>query len=264
MTIAQLIYQVDAFTRTPFAGNPAAVCLLPEPASEDWMRNVAREMNLSETAFLVRRAHDYDLRWFTPSVEIDLCGHGTLASAHVLWETGEARPDDTIHFSTRSGPLSASRDGDWIELDFPATPVVTCDVPPGLLEALGVSAASVGKSVFDYLVEVDNESVVRATAPDMGALSRLDCRGVIVTSRSRDPSFDFVSRFFSPATGLYEDPVTGSAHCALGPYWQSRLGKCEFAARQVSERGGDLRVRVDGERVRIAGQAVTVMRAELL
>ena len=264
MTIAQLIYQVDAFTRTPFAGNPAAVCLLPEPASEDWMRNVAREMNLSETAFLVRRAQDYDLRWFTPSVEIDLCGHGTLASAHVLWETGEERPDETLRFHTRSGPLSASMDGDWIELNFPATPVVTCDVPPGLLEALGASATFVGKSVFDYLVEVDNEREVRATAPDMGALSRLDCRGVIVTSRSDDPEFDFVSRFFAPATGLDEDPVTGSAHCALGPYWQSRLGKSEFTARQVSERGGDLRVRVDGERVRIAGQAVTVMRAELL
>ena len=264
MTIEQLIYQVDAFTKTPFAGNPAAVCLLPEPASEDWMRNVAREMNLSETAFLVRREEGYDLRWFTPSVEIDLCGHGTLASAHVLWETGEAHPDNTIRFSTRSGPLSASRNGDWIELDFPATPVARCDVPPGLLEALGVSATFVGKSVFDYLVEVDGEEDVRATAPDMGALMRLDCRGVIVTSRSDDPALDFVSRFFAPATGLDEDPVTGSAHCALGPYWQSRLGKSEFAARQVSARGGELRVRVDGERVRIAGQAVTVLHATLV
>ena len=255
---------MDAFTKTPFAGNPAAVCLLPEPASEDWMRNVAREMNLSETAFLVKSSQGYELRWFTPSVEIDLCGHGTLASAHVLWETGEARPDDAIRFSTRSGPLSASRDGDWIELDFPATPVAKCDAPPGLLETLGVSATFVGKSVFDYLVEVDNERDVRATTPDMGALSRLDCRGVIVTSRSCDPAFDFVSRFFAPATGLDEDPVTGSTHCALGPYWQSRLGKSELAARQVSARGGDLRIRADGDRVRIAGQAVTVLHATLV
>ena len=240
------------------------MCLLPEPASEDWMRNVAREMNLSETAFLVKRAQGYDLRWFTPSVEIDLCGHGTLASAHVLWETGEARPEETVRFNTRSGSLSASRDGEWIVLDFPATPVETCDVPPGLPEALGVSATFVGKSVFDYLVEVGNEREVRAAAPDMGALKRLDCRGVIVTSRSDDPDFDFVSRFFAPATGLDEDPVTGSAHCALGPYWQSRLGKSEFSARQESARGGELRVRVDGERVRIAGQAVTVLHATLV
>ena len=182
----------------------------------------------------------------------------------MLWETGEARPEDTVRFNTRSGPLSASRDGEWIVLDFPATPVETCDVPPGLLEALGVSATFVGKSVFDYLVEVGNEREVRAAAPDMGALKRLDCRGVIVTSRSDDPDFDFVSRFFAPATGLDEDPVTGSAHCALGPYWQSRLGKGEFSARQVSARGGELRVRVDGERVRIAGQAVTVLHATLV
>ena len=255
---------MDAFTKTPFAGNPAAVCLLPEPASEDWMRDVAREMNLSETAFLVKRSQGYDLRWFTPSVEIDLCGHGTLASAHVLWETGEARPDDTIRFSTKSGQLLASQDGDWIELDFPATPVAACDVPSGLLEALGVSASFVGKSVFDYLVEVDSESEVRATAPDMGALLRIDCRGVIVTSRCRDPAFDFVSRFFAPATGLNEDPVTGSAHCALGPYWRSRLDKSQFTARQVSARGGELRVRVDGDRVQIAGQSVTVLHATLV
>ena len=228
------------------------------------MRDVAREMNLSETAFLVQSEEGYDLRWFTPSVEIDLCGHGTLASAHVLWETGEASPDDTIRFSTRSGPLSASRDGDWIDLDFPATPVAACDAPPGLLEALGVSATFVGRSVFDYLIEVSSENEVSATEPEMSALIRFDCRGVIVTSRSDDPAVDFTSRFFAPATGIDEDPVTGSAHCALGPHWQSRLGKSEFTARQVSARGGELRVRVDGDRVRIAGQAVTVLRATLV
>ncbi len=264
MTIGQLIYQVDAFTSTPFAGNPAAVCLLPEHASEDWMRDVAREMNLPETAFLVRYDDVYDLRWFTPTVEIDLCGHGTLASAHVLWETGEVRQDETIRFNTRSGPLAARRDGDWIELDFPATPVTPCDAPPELPEALGVSPSFVGRSVFDYVVEVPTESEVRAVAPDLAAISRMDTRGVIVTSRSDNPEIDFVSRFFAPGSGIDEDPVTGSAHCALGPYWQTRLGKANFSARQLSERGGELRGRVDGQRVHIAGQAVTVMRATLV
>ena len=264
MTIAQIIHQVDAFTRTPFSGNPAAVCVLPKPASERWMQDVAGEMNLSETAFLVKRENSYDLRWFTPTVELDLCGHGTLASAHVLWETGEARPGETIRFHTKSGPLSAAGDGDRIELDFPTTPVSPCDPPPSLIEALGTSATFVGKSKFDFLVEVPCERVVREAVPDLGALARLDTRGVILTARSDSPECDFVSRFFAPGSGIDEDPVTGSAHCALGPYWQTRLGKANFAARQVSARGGELRVRVDGDRTRIAGQAVTVMRATLV
>ncbi len=262
--MSQHIYQVDAFTTTPFAGNPAAVCVLPEPVSERRMQDVAREMNLSETAFLVGGDDGYQLRWFTPLVEVDLCGHATLASAHVLWETGEVRPDETIRFHTKSGLLSATRDGDWIELDFPATPVSACDPPPGLLDGLGVSAKFVGQSKFDYFVEVSSEAEVRALAPDFGTLARLDTRGVMVTSRSDSPECDFVSRFFAPGTGVDEDPVTGSAHCALGPYWKERLGKSEFAARQVSARGGELRVSVDGDRVRIAGQAVTVMRATLV
>ena len=261
--MAQHIHQVDAFTKTPFAGNPAAVCVLPEPASERWMQNVAREMNLSETAFLVKNDDGYQLRWFTPLVEVDLCGHATLASAHVLWETGETRPDETIRFHTRSGLLSARRDSDWIELDFPATPVSPCDPPPALLDALGVSPEFVGKSIFDYLVELSNEAEVRALAPDFSTLARVETRGVMATSRANGPECDFVSRFFAPATGVDEDPVTGSAHCALGPYWQSRLGKSEFSARQVSARGGELRVRVGDDRVRIAGQAVTVLRATL-
>ena len=261
--MAQHIHQVDAFTKTPFAGNPAAVCVLPEPASERWMQNVAREMNLSETAFLVKNDDGYQLRWFTPLVEVDLCGHATLASAHVLWETGEARPEETIRFHTKSGLLSATRDGHWIELDFPATPVTPCDPPPALLDALDVSPEFVGKSIFDYLVELSKEAEVRALAPDFSTLARVETRGVMVTSRADGPEYDFVSRFFAPATGVDEDPVTGSAHCALGPYWQARLGKSEFSARQVSARGGELRVRVDGNRVRIAGQAVTVLRATL-
>ena len=262
--MSQDIYQVDAFTTTPFAGNPAAVCVLPEAASERWMQDVAREMNLSETAFLVGGDDGYKLRWFTPLVEVDLCGHATLASAHVLWETGDADPEETIRFHTKSGLLSATRDGDWIELDFPATPVSACDPPPGLLDGLGVSATFVGKSIFDYFVEVFSEAEVLATSPDFNALGQLETRGVAVTSRSDSPECDFVSRFFAPGTGVDEDPVTGSAHCALGPYWQSRLGKAEFAARQISERGGELRICVDGDRVCIAGQAVTVMRAKLV
>ena len=262
--MGQHIYQVDAFTKTPFAGNPAAVCVLPEPASERWMQDVAREMNLSETAFLVGSDDGYSLRWFTPLVEVDLCGHATLASAHVLWETGEARPDETLKFHTKSGLLSAKLDDDLIELDFPATPVSPCDPPPALLEGLGVSPVFVGKSIFDYLVEVPTEAEVHALAPDFSTLGRVDTRGVMVTSRSDSPECDFVSRFFAPATGVDEDPVTGSAHCALGPYWMERLGKSELAARQVSERGGELRVRVDGDRVRIAGQAVTALRAALV
>ena len=264
MKITQHIYQVDAFTRTPFAGNPAAVCVLPEPASERWMQDVAREMNLSETAFLVGSGDGYCLRWFTPTVEVDLCGHATLASAHVLWETGEAAPEETIRFHTNSGTLEAKRDGDWIELNFPVTLVSPCDPPPTLLDALSVSPAFVGMSRFDYLVELPTEAEVRAVVPDLRALARLEARGVIVTSRSDSPEYDFVSRFFAPAAGVDEDPVTGSTHCALGPYWQSRLGKAELAARQVSARGGELRVRVDGDRVSIAGQAVTVLRATLV
>ena len=262
--MGQHIYQVDAFTTTPFAGNPAAVCVLPEPASEDWMQDVAREMNLSETAFLVGSEDGYQLRWFTPLVEVDLCGHATLASAHVLWETGETNLYETVRFHTRSGLLSATRDGDWIELDFPATPVTACDPPPELLAGLGVSPVFVGKSIFDYMVELPTEAEVRELTPDFSTLGRVDTRGVMATSRSERPECDFVSRFFAPATGVDEDPVTGSAHCALGPYWQSRLGKSELAARQVSARGGELRVSVDGDRVRIAGQAVTVMRATLV
>ena len=260
----QHIYQVDAFTKTPFAGNPAAVCVLPEPATERWMQDVAREMNLSETAFLVGGEDGYRLRWFTPLVEVDLCGHATLASAHVLWETGEADPEETIRFHTKSGLLSATRDGDWIELDFPATPVSACEPPSGLLDGLGVSPVFVGKSIFDYFVEVSSEAEVHALAPDFNALGQVDTRGTIVTSQADNPDCDFVSRFFAPGTGVDEDPVTGSAHCALGPYWQSRLGKADLAARQVSARGGELRVRVDGDRVRIAGQTVTVLRATLV
>ena len=259
------IVQVDAFTKEPFAGNPAAVCVLRQAAPEDWMRKVAREMNLSETAFLVPQDGGYNLRWLTPSVEVDLCGHATVASAHVLWEDGYLPPDQQARFHTRSGLLLADRRGEWIDLDFPAKLVAPAEAPPELLPALGVKqAAFVGRNVFDYLVEVESEEVLRALQPDHSALRKLPVRGVIVTARSARPEFDFVSRFFAPGSGVDEDPVTGSSHVALGPYWSGRLGKSEFTAYQASARGGVVRVRLQGERVILGGQAVTVMIGELL
>jgi len=258
------ITQVDAFTDTPFTGNPAAVCLLPAPRDERWMQSVAREMNLSETAFLVRAADGYDLRWFTPSVEVALCGHATLASAHVLWEEGHLPSSRQARFHTRSGRLTGDRAGDWIELDFPAKREEAAPAPAGLAEALGVTPKYVGKNQFDYLVEIDGEAAVRRLTPNHTALAALPVRGVIVTSRADSADYDFVSRFFAPGSGIPEDPVTGSAHCALGPYWQSRLGKSDFLAYQASPRGGVVRVRVLGDRVKLGGKAVTVLRGELL
>lgn len=256
------ITQVDAFTNRPFAGNPAGVCILPKATDAAWMLDVAREMNLAETAFLVRSKDGYDLRWFTPTVEVDLCGHATLASAHVLWEDGHLERIEQARFHTKSGLLTADARDSWIELDFPATPPRPAPAPPGLLEALGAKATFVGRSKFDYLVEVASESVVRALAPDLTALSRVETRGVIVTARAGG-EYDFVSRFFAPQSGVPEDPVTGSAHCALTPYWSDKLGKQKLRAFQASSRGGALRLALAGDRVRIAGQAVTVLRGEL-
>ena len=257
------ITQVDSFTNRPFAGNPAGVCILPKAADEKWMLKVAGEMNLAETAFLVPQGDGYDLRWFTPTVEVDLCGHATLASAHVLWEDGHLKPNAQARFHTRSGLLTADRRDAWIELDFPATPPAPADAPPGLIEALGASARFVGRSKFDYLVELQDEATVRRLDPDLGAISRVNARGVIVTSRADKGQYDFVSRFFAPQSGVPEDPVTGSAHCALAPYWTAKLGKNELMAFQASARGGELRLRLEGDRVRLGGQAVTVLRGEL-
>ena len=257
------ITQVDAFTREPFGGNPAAVCLLPHAAEARWMQRVAREMNLSETAFLVRRDDGaFDLRWFTPAVEVDLCGHATLAGAHVLWEENQLAPNAPAVFHTLSGRLSAIlRDG-WIEMDFPAEPDAAAPAPDGLADAVGAEPTYVGRNRFDYLVAVDAEATVRRLAPDFRRLGEIDARGVIVTARAETDGFDFVSRFFAPCAGIDEDPVTGSAHCCLGPYWQRRLGRDTFAAWQASERGGLVRVAVRGERVTLSGQAVTVLRGE--
>jgi PhzF family phenazine biosynthesis protein len=259
------IIQVDAFSNRPFAGNPAAVCILPQPREAEWMQSVAREMNLSETAFLVKREQGYDLRWFTPTVEVDLCGHATLASAHVLWEQGELKAGEPARFHTRSGALTARKEGAWIEMDFPATPVKPDSIPCEDVEAaLGTKAKCVGRSRFDYLVEVDTENTVRFLSPDMTRIGRLQARGLIVTSRASSANFDYVSRFFAPAAGIDEDPVTGSAHCCLGPFWKERLGRDNLIGYQASARGGIVRTRCQGDRVLISGQAVTVLRGELL
>jgi PhzF family phenazine biosynthesis protein len=257
------IVTVDAFTAVPFAGNPAAVCILSESRPDEWMRNVAREMNLSETAFLTPEADGYRLRWLTPAVEVDLCGHATVASAHVLWEERHLPAGTQARFYTRSGLLLADRRGEWIELDLPAKSAVESEPPAELIPALGVKAKAVSRNQFDYLVEVASEEEVRAANPDHTALKKIPVRGVMVTAPASTAGFDFVSRFFAPGSGIDEDPVTGSAHCALGPYWAARMGKREFMAYQASRRGGVVRVRVEGDRVLLGGQAVTVLRAEM-
>ena len=299
----QRIVQIDAFTTVPFAGNPAAVCLLEEPRSDAWMQSVAREMNLAETAFLTPistsisanghiqdneskknitetnqtatiqgtigcMVNDYQLRWFTPAIEVDLCGHATLASAHFLWEEGHLAPEATARFHTRSGLLTATRSASGqIELDFPAEPSIALTpdrIPAELLSGLGVEPHDIGQNRMDLLVEIENEAQLRKLRPHLGLLARLPVRGIIVTAQA-DPGspFDFVSRFFAPAAGVDEDPVTGSAHCCLGPYWQNRLQKTEFIAYQASLRGGTVQVKIDGDRVRLSGHAVTTLQGEL-
>lgn len=262
--MAQPLVQVDAFTAEPFRGNPAAVCVTPEACDPVWMQQVAREMNLSETAFLHRHGDAFDLRWFTPAVEVDLCGHATIASAHVLWTDGYAPEGEKLTFHTRSGVLTAERDGDWIVLDFPAKRVDATEPPEGLLEALGVEATYVGRNDADYLVELPSEAAVREARPDMGRLAEVQARGTIVTAHSETRPYDIVSRFFAPRVGVPEDPVTGSAHVALGPYWEGKLGRSDMLAFQASVRGGVVRVGVRGDRVLLGGQAVTVLRGELL
>ena len=257
------IYQVDAFTDRPFKGNPAAVCILLETRDEKWMQNVAREMNLSETAFLHPQEDGFNLRWFTPAVEVELCGHATLASAHILWETGLLNEQDQARFHTLSGLLTGVRKGKEIELNFPARPDEPVSAPPGLIEAIGIVPKYVGMTKYDYLLELDSEEAVRNISPDFAMLKAQSIRGVMVTSVAFTEGFDFVSRFFAPGAGIDEDPVTGAAHCCLGPFWSRRLGKNEFVAYQASARGGIVRVRVEGERVILGGQAVTILRGEL-
>jgi predicted PhzF superfamily epimerase YddE/YHI9 len=260
--MSRKIFQVDAFTDSPFKGNPAGVCLVDKGVPDEWMKNVASEMNLSETAFLYPEDGGYRLRWFTPKVEVDLCGHATLASAHILWEKGILKPGDEARFFTRSGLLTAKKEGDWIILDFPALPPSEIPIPDELRMIIQAEILYLGKSRFDWLVEIADEEFLKAFQPDFSAISRLPARGLILTSRSK--KYDFVSRFFVPAVGVNEDPVTGSAHSVLTPYWAGKLGKNELFAYQASLRGGELKLWNRGDRVGIGGQAVTVMEIDLI
>ncbi len=260
----QSIVQVDAFADRPFTGNPAAICVLTEPRESAWMQAVAMEMNLSETAYLLREADGWRLRWFTPAMEVDLCGHATLASAHVLWEDGHLTAGEIARFHTLSGLLTAEQVGGLIELNFPSEPPLETPAPPELARAIGLKPRWVGRNRLDWLAEVESEAAVRAMKPDFALVERFASRGLIVTAPATTPGLDFVSRFICPATGVLEDPVTGSAHCALGPYWSARLGKPDLVGYQASARGGTVRVRLLGDRVAISGQAITILRGELV
>lgn len=262
----QTIIQVDAFTNQIFRGNPAAVCVLQTAQDEQWMQSVAQEMNLSETAFLIKQDQDYSLRWFTPTTEVSLCGHATLASAYVLWTEGYASTGQAINFQTKSGKLTAKYQDDWIELDFPANR--SQDIPPitKLQDALGVRVKTFSYNSLGYLVEVNSPQQVEQLQPNFALLKQLPMSNVIVTSLAGENSkYDFVSRFFAPGLGIDEDPVTGAAHCCLAPYWRDRLHQNEFLACQASSRGGEMKINYDGsDRVFLQGQAVTVMRGELV
>lgn len=258
------LFHVDAFTDQPFAGNPAVVCLLDSPRDDRWMQHVAHEMRVSETAFLLPGHDGFQLRWFTPLVEVDLCGHATLAAAHVLWETGRSALDRPARFHTRSGVLTATLAAPWIELDFPATLVHASPAPAGYLAGLGIThALFVGRAGPRHLVEVATPDIVRSLRPDFAALRALPGRGIAVTARGDGRPYDFVSRYFAPWVGVDEDPVTGSVHCALAGFWASRLARPNLLACQASARGGEIRLRVEGERVHLGGRAVTIASGEL-
>lgn len=257
------VWVVDSFAETPFTGNPAAVVLLDGPRDDAWRQSVASEFNLSETAFLEPARGGFLLRWFTPTVEVDLCGHATLAAAHALWESGRLVPASPARFETKSGPLSARRDGAWIILDLPARPVHPAAPPPGLLAALADTPLAFCENDGVYLLEMDSEETVRRAAPNLAAWSAATGKGLILTAASRRATCDFVSRCFFPSEGINEDPVTGSAHCALGPYWSDRLKKPVLTAFQASKRGGFILVRPKGDRVEVGGRAVTAWSGTL-
>jgi PhzF family phenazine biosynthesis protein len=260
------IFQVDAFADRPFGGNPAGVCVVDADTDPGWMQSVAAEMNLSETAFLVplEDSGRYGLRWFTPAVEVDLCGHATLASAHMLWEEGEK--SELLEFETRSGVLTAVPVGDGlIQLDFPADPVTADSASPGLAAALGAEPVAAYRGREDLLVEMPDAEAVRRLAPDFRPLAGMPVRGIIVTAPGGGhEGADFVSRCFYPAVGIDEDPVTGSAHCTLASFWCARLGRPSLVGWQASRRGGRIGVELSGDRVLLTGRAVTVLRGELV
>ncbi len=257
------LYQVDAFTNTPFTGNPAAICLLSEPLSDTFQQSLAMENNLAETAYLLKEGDAYRLRWFSPLSEIDLCGHATLASAHILWETGTLATTEQARFQTRSGLLTADYSEGWITLNFPALYATPIETPEGLADAMGAEPTAVYRSRFDLLVHFESEQMVRSLQPDFRKLLQVEARGVIATAQGSESEYDFVSRFFAPAVGIDEDPVTGSAHCCLVPFWAEQLGKSRFLAYQASKRGGVLRLQLESNRVLLTGQAITVLKGEV-
>ena len=254
------LYQVDAFTSHIFRGNPAAICPLEHWLPDDTLQAIAAENNLSETAFYVPNGKGYHLRWFTPAVEVDLCGHATLAAAHVIFDIRRETEGPLVVFHSKSGELTVERSRGLYALDFPARPAAECPVDSALIDALGAAAALTLRA-RDYLCVYSDEDQVRSLAPDMGKLARLDCFAVIVTAPGRD--CDFVSRFFAPAKGVPEDPVTGSAHCTLIPYWSKRLGRTTLHARQISPRGGELWCEDRGARVKIAGHAAKFLEGHI-
>lgn len=258
------IVQVDAFTDRAFSGNPAGVCILSGPRNDDWMQKVAMEMNASETAFLYPEQDGYRLRWFTPTVEVPICGHATLASAHVLWEGRYLSPEKDARFYTKSGLLSARKRGDEIEMDFPALPASPCETPSTLASALGLKPATTLRNELRLLAVFDHEREVRDLKPDIAGVRKIPVQGIIVTAKSETGGYDFVSRFFAPNAGVDEDPVTGSAHSCLAPYWCQRLGRPELTGYQASARGGTVRVKMAGDRVLMSGKAITTLRGEIL
>ncbi|QGQ45801.1 PhzF family phenazine biosynthesis protein [Metabacillus sediminilitoris] len=254
---------LNTFSDQAFRGNPAAVCLLSEEKGSSWMQSIAKEMNLPVTAFINEFKSDYYLRWFTPSTEIPICGHGTLASSFFLWENGYVENEKVIAFQTKSGLLKAQFIDGWVQLEFPSNLEEKTIAPDLLISALGVEPTYVGKNKLDYLVEVESEDTVKNLIPNIDLISQLPVRGVIVTSKSNSNEYDFVSRFFSPAQGIIEDYVNGSSHCCLGPYWKNKLHKTDFIAYQASERGGILKVKLLGDKVLLSGKAVTIFEGKL-
>ncbi len=257
------IYHVDAFTDKPFSGNPAAVCIMTSPADEEWMQGVAAEMNLSETAFLYKEDGGFRLRWFTPTTEVKLCGHATLASAHVLWEMGYLSPNEIVVFHTLSGDLTARKDSGLLSIDLPADPPAEADAPKALVDAFGFEPLYCGKGVFGYIVEAPSEDAVREMRPDFPLLRTIPVTGMMVTSVASSPGYDYIARAFAPGSGIDEDPVTGAAHCCMGVYWTKKLGRPELTAYQASPRGGIVNVRIEGDRAFLTGTAVTVLKGQL-
>lgn len=255
------VYHVNSFTDKFFKGNPAGVCILEEATDTQRMQNIAMEMNLSETAFFYKEGNGFNLRWFTPESEVDLCGHATLASAHILWETGICK-EENIEFYTQSGTLYAKRENKYIVLDFPKEEDSQVDTPREIKDSLNVPIIYTGKNRMDFIVEVENGDIVSSLEPDFAIMKKLDARGIIVTGQSTDSKNDFISRFFAPREGISEDPVTGSAYCCLAPYWERKLGKSTLSAYQASKRGGNVKMTVNNNRVYISGKAITVFCAE--